>query len=243
MFNKEAIELIMQGYAPEVKEINGAKYTTKQLFRIEEPVAAKMQVKSLRAIIDFIESGIDDLGDVYIHIMDPRSVYVTSALNKDQKRTCFLHAQADPCNFRFGQFVDAETFIIGLQAQFTDGMVNDRTDKGTLLQYIGTMTEVHESKMADDGVSQTATVKTGIAAKGEKVAPNPVNLSPYRTFIEVEQPISSFVLRLKEGGYAALFEADGGAWEREAVGNIREYLEKELEPGDACRPFRVTILA
>jgi hypothetical protein len=42
---------------------------------------------------------------------------------------------------------------------------------------------------------------------------------------------------MQEGGLCALFEADGGAWEKKAVINIKEYLSdklsKEIENGQA----------
>ena len=46
--------------------------------------------------------------------------------------------------------------------------------------------------------------------------PNPVTLRPFRTFIEVEQPESKFIFRMREGGRCAIFEADGahGSWRR-----------------------------
>ncbi|MEB9782308.1 hypothetical protein P4K16_30685, partial [Bacillus cereus] len=57
---------------------------------------------------------------------------------------------------------------------------------------------------------------------------NPVQLSPYRTFVEVEQPESKFVFRMREGARCGLFEADGGAWKLEAMNNIKEYLKEAL---------------
>lgn len=56
-----------------------------------------------------------------------------------------------------------------------------------------------------------------------------VRLTPFRTFSNVEQPASDFLFRIKEGGTAALFEADGGAWENEARRNIAMFLRTELE--------------
>ena len=59
--------------------------------------------------------------------------------------------------------------------------------------------------------------------------PNPVELAPYRTFPEVEQPISKFIFRMQEGPRAALYEADGGAWRNKAILSIKEYLQEELK--------------
>lgn len=84
----------------------------------------------------------------------------------------------------------------------------------------------------DDGITQKATVKTGLASRGDAVIPSPVTLKPYRTFTEVDQPESRFVFRMKEDKYegvqCALFEADGGAWKLQAMENIKGYLEREL---------------
>ena len=53
--------------------------------------------------------------------------------------------------------------------------------------------------------------------------------SPYRTFIEVEQPESKFIFRMREGGACALFEADGGAWKLDAQNAVYEYLKDRLK--------------
>jgi len=242
---KEALQFMMERYAPSVLSIGEKTYTDKQLFRVMEPTPKAVEVRSLQAVVDFIEAGVDINEDIFVHVVNPLHVMVYGGLNDDQNRKCFINANAEPPKFRFGQWMDMETFIIALQAQLCepDPLMNNVTDRAKVLQYVGTLREFHEDNIADDGVTQSATVKTGIATVGTMDCPNPVKLAPYRTFVEVEQPISEFVLRLKEGPIAALFEADGGAWEREAVANIKGYLMEALEPGDSCRGFNVCVLA
>ena len=78
-------------------------------------------------------------------------------------------------------------------------------------------------------MTQTVQVKKGIAlAAREQVRPI-VNLRPYRTFLEVEQPESAFLIRVREGMQVGIIEADGGMWKIEARRNIAAYLEKELK--------------
>jgi hypothetical protein len=52
----------------------------------------------------------------------------------------------------------------------------------------------------------------------------------------VDQPISSFIFRMKDdrcgGVQCALFEADGGAWKINAMEAIKAYLIRELEGFD-----------
>lgn len=56
-----------------------------------------------------------------------------------------------------------------------------------------------------------------------------MKLQPFRTFIEVAQPESEFLLRLNDDGCIGLYPADGGVWKLEASRNVAGYFEKELE--------------
>ena len=61
---------------------------------------------------------------------------------------------------------------------------------------------------------------------------NPGKLIPYRTFLEVKQPESDFIFRMREGHdgvECAIFEADGGAWKMEAMREISKCLRNYLE--------------
>lgn len=106
-------------------------------------------------------------------------------------------------------------------------------DRDLLLKFAGTVEAGTVTQYGDDGVTQKALVKNGVASKTDAIVPNPVNLIPYRTFLEVEQPESAFIFRMREsdrGGVScAIFEADGGAWKYEAMHNIAAYIREELE--------------
>ena len=131
--------------------------------------------------------------------------------------------------FDFNRFIQHEAFCIGLQSKFLPG-----DDRELLLKFAGTVESGTVAEYGDDGISQKATIKTGIASKGEALVPSPATLTPYRTFIEVPQPSSSFIFRMqdKHGVECALFEADGGAWEAAAMQNIKAFLEGALEGVD-----------
>ena len=95
---------------------------------------------------------------------------------------------------------------------------------------------VRETK--DDGVAQEVSTSRGVHVLSASRVPNPVFLKPFRTFLEVEQPESGFVLRMKPGGpgqekpQIALFECDGGRWEVQAVESIAAWLTEQV-PGVA----------
>jgi|SRR5579859_1922838 len=66
-----------------------------------------------------------------------------------------------------------------------------------------------------------------------EAAKNLVQLAPYRTFRDIEQPVSTFLFRIQQSGENmptfALFEADGGAWKIEAVQKIAARLSAGLK--------------
>lgn len=130
---------------------------------------------------------------------------------------------------RYSSFLDQEQMNISLQSQF-----EETKDRNILLKVIGNLKEEAVRNASDDGVSQAVTIKTGVASVGDVKVPNPVGLAPYRTFNEVTQPTSSFVFRMREGMQSAIFEADGGAWELEAMNNIKNFLTKNLEEQINC---------
>ena len=112
-------------------------------------------------------------------------------------------------------------------------MNDETTDIAAVLKFAGSVSAGSIKEYGDDGVTQKATVRQGVASKAEAIVPSPCTLRPFRTFPEVEQPASRFIFRMKEGRgetvESALYEADGGAWKDEAMENIRVYLEAKLE--------------
>ena len=106
-----------------------------------------------------------------------------------------------------------------------------------LVKLLGTITEENSATAADDGFTQTVVVRKGIVTKGTTAVKPIVKLKPYRTFNEVDQPESEFLVRLSDGAQVALYEADGGAWKLRARRNIADYLKENLaeliEAGEA----------
>lgn len=97
-----------------------------------------------------------------------------------------------------------------------------------VLKLAGCVKKEQSMQTADDGVSQRVTVNAGVATAADVTVKNPVQLTPIRTFREIDQPDSPFVLRFNENAKAALFTGDGAAWHMEAVARIAEYLRSNL---------------
>ena len=231
MLSRETVEYLVGLGKQEVviKAENGGQYTPERLSRITYPVAEAVGVHTLTAVVDYIKENVDALGPVVISVQSPTSVKVMSPLNVDRKREEYLDAKAiTPNNIRFDSFLATDQFNIMMQAGFVNRQVEGLDYKNMLLQVTGLVREQAVKEIGDDGVSQAATIKTGVASVGEVKVPNPVYLAPYRTFAEIEQPVSKFVFRMESGPKAALFEADGGAWKNEAILKIKDYLKEKL---------------
>lgn len=130
-----------------------------------------------------------------------------------------------PATIEYGKFMDLERFNIALQSVFADD-----EERSKVLLVLGTVREEEVRTSTDDGVAQSVVAQAGVVANTRTTVPNPVKLRPFRTFREVEQPASLFVLRVRksdEGGLpkVALFEADGGKWKLDAIDNINTYLQ------------------
>ncbi|MGN7309893.1 hypothetical protein ACTHQ4_02235 [Alkalicoccobacillus gibsonii] len=184
-----------------------------------------LMINTLSGLVNYIKANIERKGNSFLlHVEDEKTVSLNGLLEEDGRRETLVKANAIIPSFSFNRFINAEEFIISFQSKFVP--VGDRD---ILLKVIGNVTDENVKSTGDDGISQKVEVKQGIASKAEVLVPNPVQLAPYRTFIEVEQPISEFVFRMQQGPAGAIFEADGGAWRNEAIANIRDYLFNELD--------------
>ena len=61
-------------------------------------------------------------------------------------------------------------------------------------------------------MSQTVTTRQGVSLMQMEAIKPRISLAPFRTFREVPQPESEFILRLDEKDGIGLFAADGGIW-------------------------------
>ena len=231
---KEALQYIVGLGNANVKEYTlpdgeVGLYSDKSLHRLETPipVAEKLYLRTLTGLIDYIKSGTDRMADkMVVEVQSPTEVYLYSKLNEKRNREHLISVTAMVPEFDFSRFYGQEAFCIALQSKFIPN-----EDRELLLKFAGTVESGTVAQYGDDGVTQKATIKTGLTSKGEAIIPNPVTLKPFRTFLEVDQPESTFIFRMNEGNgvNCALFEADGGAWKIEAMRNVKAYLEKELK--------------
>lgn len=227
---KAAMEYVKQLASPTIHEINGQTYTDKSLHRVSfRPKASEITLTTLKSLVDYIKSNIDLFSEkMLVHIESPTRVRFFSGLDEERDREYIASVEASIPSFPFDNFIDHEKFCINVQSKFADN-----EDKALILKFAGTVESGTVTEYGDDGISQKATVKTGLATKSDALVPGKVVLKPFRTFVEVEQPASEFIFRMKQEKYdgisCGIFEADGGAWKLYAMNNIKTYLAEELK--------------
>lgn len=224
---KEALEYVvdlgLKGEPTEVLEIAGKTYANRSLTRYDKPAYADpVKASTLTALIDYIGSCSEEFrGDMLIHIVSPTRVRLMSELDAERNREVLFETDAEVSGFHFDRWYGQEEFMIALQANFISNK-----DLELITKVAGNVERKNEQSFSDDGISQVATMQVGVASKADVIVPNPVELIPYRTFQEVEQPNSKFVFRIGDDGGPEfkIVEAEGGIWKNEAVGNIKAYI-------------------
>lgn len=237
----EAIEKIIELSAPRHFEVNGISYYDKALVPIKDPSTTPLRLTTLTGIVDYLQANIDELNEdeLMIHIVSEAYVCLLSKITQPwENRNCYLScAHSDP-GFRFREWHDLEDFIISMQSMFVQDTVTV-----DILRLLGNLKDGTVRTLRDDGISQEVNIKDGITKVDEAIVPNPVYLAPHRTFVEVMQPISSFVLRLRQKNepsgmpFCALFDADGERWKNEAIQNIKTWLKFNLK--DICKDMTI----
>lgn len=231
MIDKSFVEAIQDNYKTDVVMVDGMEFASKPVFNPplpHEPLAAALVVSTLTGLVDYWRGFIAPGPEHVIHVASYHVVNLLTAIKgAKREREQFIQANCGSSPFKFGQFMPHSEFMIAIQAMFAD-----YGDRSKVMRILGTVKDEAARISNDDGVTQKVTASTGIALSQEVALPNPVMLKPFRTFLEVEQPPSLFVLRVNsvpnQLPQIALFEADGGQWKREAILAIREYLAEKI---------------
>ena len=218
---------------PEVLEIAGKTYCTKDLQRYgKEEKAEPLTASSLTSLIDYIKGRKEELrSSMILHVVSPTKVRLLSGLLEERDRETLFEVTTNPNGFEFDRYYSQEDFVINMQTAFVQ---SEETE--LILKVAGNVENKATANYGDDGCTQKTTIKRGIASREDVLVPNPVVLAPYRTFLEVEQPESKFVFRIKEGSGGEpnfkLVSADGGLWKYAAINAIKRYLRDELNDED-----------
>lgn len=185
-----------------------------------------LPLHSLEALVKMVQTEAVNMdAPLYITIPNHLTVRCFGQPDADARyfRQVYYEAKAtDVPGFQDG-FRDQEKAIIELRSRFASGEGVDY-----LLDLLSRITKDSGVTTNDNGISQTVEARQGVALKSMVSVKPRVSLRPFRTFQEVEQPESEFLLRLDEEGNIGLFEADGGMWKLTARQTVKAFLEAEL---------------
>lgn len=226
----EAIDKVLELQQEATVEVNGVPYWRENRQPVTPPEPAGLTLMTLGGLRDYcLQVGEVKLEDCYLDVGVDSVVLWRKVAEGQFHRRNVARAKLDQAGdmLQPGQWYELEEFLVKLRAQFRESATRDQ-----LLRVLGNVTEEEARTDRDDGFTQTVQSRAGVALADNVPLVNPVLLSPFRTFREVTQPESPFILRVQGGGrkQVALFEADGGAWKLKAVESIREWLTANV-PG------------
>ncbi|MCC8182511.1 MAG: hypothetical protein LIO45_06015 [Clostridiales bacterium] len=167
--------------------------------------------------------------DLFVQVEDEKTVRCRTAANNLRYEAFNLYvAKAEVVtDFRPGRKYGHEEFMILLRSQFQPS-----EDREYLLATLASVTGNATVKSEDNGLAQSVSVNKGICNVQMQAVKSIVKLRPYRTFHEVQQPESEFLVRLsleEDGSVSvALHEADGGMWRLDARREVAERLRTLL---------------
>ena len=230
----KAIDKILELAGPHLVDIGGVSYSDRRLTPVDTVRSIEtIRVSTLTAFVEYVRNmdGLDGIKtiDCIVHVEDPKTVTLMTGLNRDATRDKIIVAKAELPQIPFNTYLGQEEMIISMLSQFED---DPETDRAAIVRFASKVKAGTVKEYGDDGVTQTAVVKSGVASLQEQKVPSPCSLRPYRTFREVRQPKSLFIFRMSSKGedvQAALFPADGGAWKLDAVETIAAWLRAKLD--------------
>lgn len=224
---KEAIKEIERMAAPTFHEIDGSVFCNQQMEHImdKKPMPRCIDLTGLDSVCKMVRNEADHIGlQIFIQVKDYHNVSVFTSLDSDEDRLYLYKCAADTPAVTMGRFMAYENAVIELRSLY---IPNEGTEY--LLQLLSSISSESKVTSSDNGVTQQVEARSGIALNSMvKIQPR-VTLQPFRTFIEVDQPASEFLLRISDRGEIGFFPADGGVWKLEATRNVAAYFEDKLK--------------
>lgn len=206
----------------------------KNIERPREPEPDALVLSTLTGIRDYLAANVDslDLSKLILNVSSELMVRLYGDLVNVEDGQAFVRyeyvrANAPSLRFALNEYLPAEEFVIGLSTMFVANPARIHLQK-----LVASIRDSAVTETLDDGNAQEVKTARGVALVDRTPVQSAWTLAPYRTFREVEQPASEFVLRLRSGNpdsgnkpRCALFEADGGAWRLEAIESIAGWLK------------------
>ena len=227
---KAAIEKITEIATPIIRDVEGRTFAIDRdgvdeiRPKVDRP--EPITLNSLDSLVKMVKTeASEDTDLLYITIPSYHSV------------SCFGRFDREDRGNRQGYYEVELTDVPGWKERaelpFEEAQIALRTrfqhtaDTDYALKLLSEITTGAKMTLNDNGVATSVVTQKGVALQANQAIRPIITLKPYRTFQEVEQPASQFLIRVSERGIAFI-EADGGMWKLEARQTIKRYLEEAL---------------
>ena len=239
---KRKITLTIELTPDDERRTIGVSVTAKSTLAATNPVATALYVTSdgngelvVAEMVPQVPGQMNmDGTTIMVQVKSNDTVEVMTTYLSDFSRNTLYRAKADAPGLRTG-FRGREVALIELRSLC---IPNEGT--AYLLDLLSRMTNENSVSTNDNGVTQTVEARQGVALNALVEIKPRVMLRPFRTFLEVEQPESEFLLRVDPDEGIGFFEADGGIWKLEAKKNIADYFLKNM--GDLIDAGKVVVM-
>ena len=185
-----------------------------------------LTIHSLSGVVTFVRDLA--ISGSKVIVTSPTKVIVRGPVVEDRNEDDdYLHA-TPPVNFEGVNCrnIELEQFIVYLQTNF---VIDDAVE--TLITIFKKIDLDDETSFEDDGFTTQVTVRDGAKLAVADI-PNPIEICPFRTFPEIEQPASPFLLRVKKSGknlYFTLHDVQDQTWRIKALSDIKNYLVSNID--------------
>ena len=198
-----------------------------------------LSLNSLDALVKLVQSEAAKM-DTPLYITIPNHLTVCCFGQPDANARCFrqVYYEAKATDVPgWGESVQMgfEEMQIALRTRFQE--TPDAIYAMKLLSDISTGSKV---TFNNNGIATSVTAQKGVALQTNEAIRPIVTLRPYRTFQEVEQPESIFLIRVNERGIS-FTEADGGMWKLKARQTVKAFLEEQLADMVASGTVYITL--
>ena len=228
---KEFIEHIQKTTQPQILKLGETTFVvtadgeTKEILpTIYHPDT--LPLHSLDALVQMVQTEASEMDTpLYITIPDHMTV------------RCFGQPDAAAQYFRQVYYEAKATDVPGWDSRqelgFEEAQIAMRTrfqetpDTAYLQKLLSEITCGAKVTMNDNGIATSVVTQKGVALQSNEAIRPIVKLRPYRTFQEVDQPESPFLIRINERRILFI-EADGGMWKLKARETVKEFLTDKL---------------
>ena len=186
-----------------------------------------LELSSLDALVKMIRCELRPRPDATVFVMIPTHLKVEAflppqeALRWQRPLPYFVEATDVP-GWDSDKTLGFEDMQIALRTRFQDSR-----DMPYIQKLLSDITTGGKITCNDNGIATSVVTQKGVALQGTEVIRPIVNMRPYRTFQEVEQPESPFLIRVSERGLR-LIASDGGMWKLAARQTVKAFLEEQL---------------